>query len=258
MAPKKAAPPPPVDTYTGPRWVPPADGSEQWFQSEGGTTRHIRAGAADIARGSTLIKEGHWRIEYRINRAQHNMRGFGIVLGVTDAEAPAWADTPPAPGQRKAGKPFVAWGICPSSGRLIRAPDPKMGRFGGATLGDVMVVRKAGEPVAGMTITVDVEMQQHHTTEDAAVARREYSGALHPLDVRREFPLHLKSLTMRNVHQLTGMPVAKPSSLTISVNGGKPVDADVRLPEAGVYPWMLLTGEGDEVTLMSVKRLDDH
>ena len=88
------------------------------------------------------------------------------------------------------------------------------------------------------------------------MTRREFIGGLHPLDAPRNYPTHLRSLNKRTAHELTGAaPVQKPASLSFRINGGELQTTGVHLPEAGVHPWALLTGEGDEVTLVSVKNL---
>jgi hypothetical protein len=201
-------------------WVPPPT-SNPWMQIDGGAVRHIRGGASDTARGTMLLKQGHFRMEYKITAAQSTMRGFGMVVGVSDAEALAWRDDPSiANGAKLLSKPFVAWGVCLSSGRLISTPDPKTGRFGGASLGETLAPRRASrEPVAGMTIVVEVNLPVHASEQAASVARREFSNALHPLDARRELPLHLRAMASRTIQT-----PEKRASLAIGVNGGELVD----------------------------------
>ena len=92
-------------------------------------------------------------------------------------------------------------------------------------------------------------------TTDEAMTRRSFAGGLHPLDTGRTLPLHLKPLQARNVHHLTGSPVGKPSSLAFRVNGGEKLVTDVHLPARGVYPWVLLSGEWDSVTIVNVEKL---
>ena len=262
-----------AEEATAPLWVPgakskplgePFDTGEPYVTFEPRqTVRHKRHGIADTVRGTNLIHDGHFRVEYRINAAAHGSSGFGIVIGVTDAEAPAWKEGPPAasgPGKPKLdGRATVAWGLCPSSGRLIETNDPHKGRFDGATVGEELTARRrsgaGGAGIAGMTIAIECDIPAHQTHESEVSSKRNYAHALHPLDARRNFPLHMESLQARSVHALTGSPVSKPSWLAFSVDGGEMIRTNVRLPACGVYPWVLVTGEDDEVTMTAFKKL---
>ena len=237
------------------QWVS-TEQSAEWLPSQDAVVQHTRDGRTDIARGVTLIQGGRHRIEYRIYLAAHNKRGYGVVVGVSDAEAPSWNPAPVGAAPKpKPSKPSVAWGICVSSGRLISTQDARAGQFGGGVLGDALVPKQAMEQAAQLTVVVEVDIPPHASAEDAAVARRDIPATYgHPLDMAREFPLHMKPMSSRNVHYLTGSPISKPSSLSFSVNDGPMVDAGVRLP-AGVYPWVQLTGQGDAVELVSIKNL---
>ena len=42
--------------------------------------------------------------------------------------------------------------------------------------------------------------------------------------------------------------------MTVAVNGSEPIDAGVSLPPA-VFPWVMLTWEGDAISLVSVQKL---
>lgn len=65
---------------------------------------------------------------------------------------------------------------------------------------------------------------------------------------------HLRALSMRTVQHLTGAsPVSKPATLSFSINGGELQTTDVHLPQAGVYPWVSLSGDSDEVTMTVTK-----
>ena len=80
------------EVESGPAWVPFAE-SIKWLVMEGGTTRHVRpASGNDTARGVHHLKEGHWRIEYRVTMASRG--GQGVILGVADVDAPAWSQKP--------------------------------------------------------------------------------------------------------------------------------------------------------------------
>lgn len=252
-------------------WVPFAE-SLQWMVVERGCVRHTRpACGIDTARGIQHIKDGRWRIEYRIKA--HD--GHSIVLGVTDVEAAAWSqkavavddgdgkDAKKKPDKKdkkgggkdadagvqkfKPGKPSVAWGLCSASGRLVSTYHPRVGRFGGATVSEPLVQRRAGS-AEGMTIVVECDIPPHNSPVDALNSRRDFTHGLHPLDAPRDFPLHLQALSMRTAG---GSPITKAASLSFSVNGGQVHTTPVHLPEAGVYPWVQLTGEG-EVAIVSI------
>lgn len=267
------------DVEGGAQWVPFAD-SVQGLAIEGGTLRHTRPNGIDIARGMQHIHEGLWRIEYRVNRAAQG--GYGIILGVADVEAAAWSQKPAppegdegkkdakggkkdkkakgavteAPPKFKPVKPAVAWGLCPSSGRLVSTFDPRMGRFGGASVSDALVERRCGHSVAGMTVVIECDIPARRSPVEALVARRDFRAGLHPLDAPREYPPHLRSMSVRSVDQLSGHPaVSRQPSLSFSVDGGGLTTTAVRLPEAGVYPYCMLTAQDDEVALVSVTKL---
>lgn len=106
-----------------------------------------------------------------------------------------------------------------------------------------------------MTIAIECDIPAHPTHESEVSSKRNYAHSLHPLDARRNFPLHMESLQARSVHALTGSPVSKPSWLAFSVDGGELVRTNVRLPACGVYPWVLVTGEDDEITMTAFKKL---
>jgi len=256
---------------TAPVWVPGAkskplgdpfdDGVPYFIFEPLHSVRHTRHGKADAVRGTNLIVDGHFRVEYTVCSATHGGSGFGIVVGVTDAEAPAWIETTTKPGEKPKlrGKSCVAWGLCLSSGRLITTHDPHKGRFDGASVGEELTARKrskAGEStITGMTIAIECDIPAHNSLEDEISSKRSYTHTLHPLDGPRNFPLHMESLQERSVHALTGSPVTKPGWLSFSVDGGEMVRTRVQLPACGVYPWVLLTGDGDEVTMTSCKKL---
>ena len=244
----------------GAKSIPIGEGAEPCFSFEPkSSVRHLRYGRADAVRGVNLISEGHYRVEYRVNAAAHGDSGFGIILGVSDAEAAAWkegAESVPPAGKPKPTKPTCAWGLCLSSGRLIETHDPHKGRFDGATVGEQLVERKKmGNPTVGMTVAIECEIPLHATRESSLVASRNYAAALHPLGVERNLPPHMQVLQERGVRNFIGSPIASPTWLAFSINGGEMIHTSVHLPSNGVYPWVLLSGEGDEVVCTDFKKL---
>lgn len=242
-----------------PRAWEPSSGCAEWLEVDANRIRHIRGGASDAARGTHQIQNGRFTITYRVNHAAHRVTGFGIVLGVADMTGAAWETPPPggpATAKHKPIKPTVAWGVCPSSGKVIQTHNANIGCYGGAQqLGWSLIDRHMGKPIAGTTITVECDIPAHPTVEDAAIARRNFSSRLHPLDAERAFPLHMQSMKSRSVQHLTS-PVVRPSSLAFRINGSELLRTNVQLPAGGVYPWVLLTSDGDDVTLVSVTAHD--
>ena len=265
-------PAPPEAAEAPPQWVAFAE-SIEWLAIDGTTVRHTRPGqGVDVARGVQHIKDGKWRIEYRVNRAA-SKSGSGIILGVSDVEAAAWSQKPvepegeddkkkkdakkdkkkgaadDGPPKFKPTKPAVAWGLCLSSGRLITTHSPKVGRFAGASVGEPIVER--GGSADGVTVVAVCDMGTSSTSDnDAVIARHDFRAGLHPLEAPRIYPEHLKSMATRSIYQLT-----RPATLSFSVNGGEMQTTSIHLPEAGVYPWLLVTGQGDDVTLVSVTQI---
>ena len=90
-----------------------------------------------------------------------------------------------------------------------------------------------------MTVDIIIDIPKFATSADAAMVRRSFASSLHPLDATRTFPLHLQTMGKRNVHDLTGSPVGRTSSLSVRINEGEVLKTDVRLPQHGVYPWVL-------------------
>ena len=141
---------------------------------------------------------------------------------------------------------FVAWGLDPASGRLIRTHELSKGHMGGAVIHkELMPAPDGTKGVVDTTVVVQCNLSAlDPTSTDAMTARRTFSRTLHPLDLRGA---------------RWGEPPQRTSSLSFSINGGEFVDADVHLPEA-LYPFLLLTGEGDCVTLESIEKsgADDY
>ena len=76
------------------------------------------------------------------------------------------------------------------------------------------------------------------------------------VEPQMNFPAHLRAMAMRSVQHLTGKsPITRPASLSFCVDGGERIVTSVHLPEAGVYPWVQMTGQG-EVALVSIIKLD--
>lgn len=237
------------------------DTSEPYVDIQGGLIRHMRGGTVDIARGTNHLCNGRFRIEFVIRAAAHSARGFGIIIGVSDAECPVWGYTATdalpetAPRRINSLKPFSSWGFDPSSGCLISSSDPNKGRFGGTTVGMEMVERSSGGAIAGTTVVIEADVPPLLTKEQVVLTRRHFSTALHPLEKERNFPRHMRHVSSRTVAGLADTQKARSSSLTFSINGGDPVDTGVRLPESGVFPFVHLTGEGDAVELLSITKL---
>ena len=157
--------------------------------------------------------------------------------------------------------PAVAWGFDPSSGCLITTYDAKVGRFGGAQVGQELAPRKlmssnVARPLLKIAVVCDIP--PHATNEDAVLAGRAFRASLHPLEAPREYPLHLRAISARTVHAFTGSRIVKPSSLAFSINDGELQPTSVQLPTSGVYPWVLMSGEGDQVELVSVTKIGGY
>ena len=244
----------------GVKSVPVGEDEQPFFSFEPkNSVRHLRYGKPDTVRGVNLISEGHYRVVYKVSAAAHGDSGFGIILGVSDADAAAWkegAEVVPPGGKPRPSKPTCAWGLCLSSGRLIETHDPHKGRFDGATVGEQLIERKKlGGPTVGMTVAIECEIPGHATPESSLVASRNYAAALHPLGVQRNLPPHMQVLQTRGVRSFIGSPVANPAWLSFSINDGEMIRTSVQLPPNGVYPWVLLSGEGDEVVCTEFKKL---
>ena len=107
-----------------------------------------------------------------------------------------------------------------------------------------------------ITVSIEVDIPANNASVDALMSQRDFRAGLHPLAAPRDFPLHLRSLSHRTVHDLTGAaPVNRPATLSFGINGGPLQTVPVRLPASGVYPWVLMTGCGDEANLISATKL---
>lgn len=218
------------------------------------TLEHSRGGHSDAAHGAVPITEGHHRITYRIQRAM-STSAFGMVLGVADCSV--W-DPPLAMASKEihaifnqGGPPLVtpqrvAWGLCPSSGRLIETHDVRAGHLQGAKVGQQLAGSEQNlrQSAVGATVVVEVNMMAHDE-DTAGIARRDFDSTFHPL-----------TLGITGSRRKEPPPPQRYNTLAFSINGGELVQADVRLP-AAVWPWVLLNWEGDAVTLVGVDRLDD-
>ncbi len=244
MAPKKKgdkAKKEKVEEGPPPLWVP-APSAVDSTKRDGTTITHLRAGRQDAVRGVHAMTTGQHRLTYTINSVS-SQKGYGLLLGVCDAAA--WEASEqrasalaqgivPSKDRSCVPREFVAWGLCPSSGRLMRTGDLCKGHMQGATVGQELAPKPGSKGVCGMTVVVEVNMTTNEpSSQEAAWGRRTFSKSLHPLD-------------MRGARH--GEPARRPSTLSFSVNGGPFVEADVTLPTA-VWPWVLLGWEGDAVTL---------
>lgn len=234
-------------------WVPAPSSvgpnGEQYLMKDGPSTiMHGRAGQSDAARHKEPLAKGRNRITYRI---ASRSTGFGMLLGVCDGaaweQAPAYASDITRsifgkPDKKPLPREWAAWGLCPSSGKLVRAHDVCKGHLAGGLVDKQLAPKPKTGSVRGMTVVVECSISPlDPSSQEAATLRRGFSRTLHPLD-------------MRGARH--GTPARRPNTLSISVNGSKLVEADVALPDV-VYPWVLLTWEGDAVTLVGVERLGD-
>lgn len=253
MAPKKAkAPPEPPGPP--PEWIANVR-SKDYVKVEATSIMHLRTGVSDVARGIAPITEGKHRIMYRIDRAGSS-KGFGIVVGVTDADAPAWSEVwPPAPDAKppKPSRPIVAWGISPSLGKWVETPDAKAGQFGGANMLPDAIIEPINK-VEGMTIVFELDVPKHLETDDHVV-RRDFAATLHPLAAHRLYPLHLEAMKSRGVSQFIGSPIARQSSMRFSINGGEFIETNVSALPRALWPWVHMSWQGDCVTLVKIEQL---
>ena len=283
MAPKKEkkekAPPPPPSF-----WVSNARCIEN-FSMNHGTLRTLRTGRPSVARGAIQLQEGKHRITYRIN-ATGSRRGFGIVLGISDVEAPCWSELPlpdpnaepdkkdakkdkkdkkggaePPPPKPKPRNPFVAWGIVPSTGKFIATADAKHGGTPGVAQvfydqSEVLSASLNGtQNIEGMTIVLEVMLSSTDRAE-SSLTRRSFAASLHPLAAPRSYPIHLEPLQRVGVQHLTGPIVGSRSSLSYSINGGAMIDTGATLPSA-LWPWVHSSWQGDSIELVSMETETD-
>lgn len=250
MAPKKDKKPP-EPAGPPPEWVATSRSAE-FLKVEGATITHVRTGVSDVARGVKPLEAGKHRITYQINRTGSS-KGYGIVLGVTDADAPAWSESLDFPASKPPpSRPVVAWGLSPSLGKLIDSPDAKAAKFGGGSIrAEEFPSIAPCANVKGTTIVFELNIPKQ-PEDDAAIVRRDFRACLHPLTVQRTYPLHLASMQSRGVDHLIGSPIGKTSTLSFSVDGGEMIATSVALPPR-LWPWVHLSWQGDSVTLVSVE-----
>ena len=257
MAPKeKKAKAPPVPEGPPPEWIAHCR-SKDYVKVEGMSIMHLRAGVSDVARGIQPLTAGKHRITYMIERAG-STKGYGIVLGVTDAAAPAWTEVwPPVDQGNKpppVSRPVVAWGICPALGKWVESPDAKVGQFGGANvLPEGFPTIEPATKVVGMTIVFEIDVPQHPPMADHIV-RRDFRASLHPLAMQRTYPRFLDAMQAHPVHQIVASPIARKSSLRFSIDGGEMIEAQVALPRA-LWPWVHMSWQGDCVRIVKVEQL---
>ena len=220
----------------------------------------MRTGVSDVARGVQPISGGKHRITYKIESAGSS-KGYGIVLGVTDAEAFTWKDVKFAlggyvslgsGGKKPASRPIAAWGVSPSLGRFIETPDAAVGQFGGASVlrDDLTSFIQPCTKAEGLTVFFEIDVPQHEP-HDSHIVKRDFQANLHPLTISRRYPLHLEPM------QTQGMApcIARRGSMAFSINGGEMIQVNVALPPA-LWPWVHLSWE-DRVTLVKVEKLPD-
>ena len=247
MAPKKAAKPKAVVENPS-AWVP-APLSDPFLLRDGPSTIvHTRTGNSDAARHKEPLSKGLNRITYHLKTTSSHV-GYGMIIGLCDGAA--WEQAPQnasnliqsifgKPEKRGVPPQWAAWGLCPSSGKLIRAHDVSKGHMQGAMVDKQLTPKPKSGTVEGMTIVVEANMSPlDPSSQEAATQRRGFSRTLHPLDMRGA---------------RYGQAARLPNTLAFSIDGGEFVEADVTLPDT-VYPWVLLTWEGDAVTLVSYERL---
>jgi len=223
-------------------------------QQQHPTLTHLRGGHSDAAHGALRIEQGVWRITYVISQASSN-GAFGMLLGVCDAdvwqlpEARASAQIAAIfskPVEKKIDPRTVAWGLCPSTGKLVTSHDVRTGTFGGALVCKQLVHRSGlRQHAKSATVVIELDMQSYDE-DTALIAKREYATPLHPL-----------AFSGGNARRLTQQPASampKYNTFSVSVNGGPMVPTEVRLPNA-VFPWALMQWEGDAVTLESVIKI---
>ena len=272
-------------------WIQAPSKVPDCFRFDGAHIYHQRAGGSDAARGLTALREGKHRITYQIKRSGSGVRAYGMVLGLADADAPIWSEPlelPGAGGDEKGGKkdkggakkdkkdkkdkgggaeevpkhlpsrPSVAWGVCPGSGKFLQTHDVRVGHMGGAYL-NYEVNENSGTPhkvVEGTVVVFEIDLSSGQSEETSAVVKRDFQHGLHPLAARRLYPKHLEPMMQRDIGRMIGSPVATKATMAYTIDGGPMVQTGVSLPPA-VYPWILLSYEGDAVTLLKVESIDE-
>lgn len=250
MAPKDKKPKAPPEPPSC--WVAVDERMKESVRLDEGTVVSLRAGRPSAVRGKEALAGGRYRLAYEIVHAD-SPAGWGLLLGVCSANAQAGqkasAGIKAIFGQTER-PPFAqhshatAWGLCPSSGQLVRTDDAAKGLFDGAAQSKPIFEKpmKSYRQTTGTTVVLELSLPPLDP-EQAALAKRSFSTNLHPLH-KRGGP--------------TGAAAARVPTLSFSINGGPLVDSGVHgLPES-LYPWVMLAREGDAVSLVSLERFDDE
>ena len=222
-----------------------------------GAVTHLAGSRCAAVRGKEPLASGVYRLSYQITSSS-SPAGYGIVLGVCSCEDPdssAAAANRAKTIQDDSGltgsfvfSPFGrtnGWGLSPSTGRLVRTDTlTNDGIFDGGKLGKELtdVPMKHARTASGMIVVIELTLPALDS-EAAAIARRNFSQTLHPLDMRKSRQPALGQ---------TGY-----GSMAFSVNGGPMVDAGVLSLPTTLYPWVAVTREGDAVNLASIEKLSD-
>jgi hypothetical protein len=272
MAPKKdkkvkEPEPPPSE------WVARSQ-SKEWMQCIEGAVTHLRAGRPDAVRGKTLLAQGKFKLAYEVTHSTSS-NAQDILLGVCDASA--WAAEESKDGITAATEALqnalgqssgrrwqtfgrhghaAAWGFEPRTGRLVTSPDVNCGKRAGGILGKCCVpneVDEAGRPLLyafprKSTVVFEIELPEL-SDQHFEIARRAFSTGLHPLNAG--------ALRGREAIEPPAAPAAPPGhrTLAVSLNGGPFVDCGIALPPA-VFPWVMLTWQDDQVTLVSCEKCE--
>ena len=227
---------------------------------------HLRAGRADAVRAKPLLAQGRFRITYEITHSSSPV-AQDMLLGVCDATAWSTGDDKDVSAhdmiealfseQKLKHSTFskhghaVAWGFDPKRGRVVSAPGITHGTYAGGQYGKALVdVDDLGRPRAPKLppktiVMVEVDLLELDEV-NSDLFRRDFACSLHPLGMRGASKLDPSM----------GISPAAPGgrrTLSFSINGGELIDSGVSLPPA-VFPWVMLTWEGDKITLVSVEK----
>ena len=228
-----------------------ATGSGDFLAIEDERIVHLRTGKSDVARGAEALADGKHRITFKIENCG-SPKGYGIVVGVSDADAPIWAEPAPVEGiilpklqygdkGFKPAKSKVAWGFCPGKSRFIASADGRSGPMTGASTMLQLELPPPGESIHTVVFEIDRPAR-------SSIASRDFSLSTHPLSMPRQLPLHLEQLQKAHARDQIGSPVPASGQLSFGVNGGPMTRvAGVNLPSA-LYPWLMLSWEGDVVS----------
>lgn len=256
--------------------LPPSDwvareASKEWMGCAEGAVTHLRAGKADAVRGKQLLANGHFRVTFEVTHTS-STDAQDMLIGVCDAAA--WSSEESKAGVSAAGETLqkafgheggakwqtfgrhghaVGWGFEPKTGRLVTTPDVSCGRFAGGMMGKALVANEtddAGRPMKWSfprksTVVLECNMLELDEAR-YEIQRRSFGSTLHPLQAG----------ALRG-HDAVAPPVKvtpqERRTLSVSVNGSPFIEAGVALPPA-VFPWVMLTWQGDTVTMVACER----